>query len=134
MINLTLMRLPSPSTWMDGILLIDGNWFGYTLERPKVVNGRENVQGLCCIPPGDYLVEVTKSTAFGRDMPLVLDVPGPRLGIRFHGGNIVTDSRGCIMVASKKKSAGEISGSLEATLTDRIRTAGGAMLKIVEAA
>jgi hypothetical protein len=129
--TLTLVRFLHPG-WTDGFLLMDGQWFGHTLERPKFMNGEENLKGLCCIPKGEYKVEVTPSALFKRDLPLILDVPG-RNGIRFHGGNIAEDSRGCVLVGSNRISTGKIQGSLEVVLTQKIKAAGGAVLKILEA-
>lgn len=121
--------------YTDGFLTIDGRWFGYALELPKVHQGQENVPGLTCIPKGTYKLALTHSAAFGRTMPLVLDVPGPRRGIRFHGGNIPKDSRGCIIAASRKLAPGQVQGSLEHSLCEHIRKAGGeATLRILEAA
>lgn len=131
MTTLTLVRLIFPG-WTDGFLLIDGQWFGYTLERPKSINGQENLKGLTCIPKGEYKVAVTPSVLFKRDLPLIFDVPG-RNGIRFHGGNIAEDSRGCVLVAANRVSTGKIQGSLEAALTAKVKALGEVRLKILEA-
>ena len=128
-----LIRLPALPFWTDGLLLIDGGWFGYALEDRKLENGAPNVVGTCCILPLTYKVILTESKTFGRVMPLILDTPGRR-GCRFHGGNSAKDVKGCIIAASRKVAPGQVQGSLEATLTERIRRAGGeAMLAIREA-
>lgn len=130
---ITLTRLPAQPTWTDGLVLIDGNWFGYALEDRKLFEEKPNVPGTCCILKGEYKVIVTESKTFGRRMPLVLDTPGRR-GIRIHGGNTEKDVRGCIIVASRKVGPGHVQGSLEATLTHRIDLRGGeATLRILEA-
>ena len=49
------------------------------------------------IPPGRYPVTIYASPHFGREVPLLEDVPN-RSEIEMHFGNYPTDSRGCILV------------------------------------
>jgi hypothetical protein len=53
------------------------------------------------LPDGKYMVKVTYSPKFKRDVPIVYndEVPESR-GIRIHEGNIVQNSNGCILVGN----------------------------------
>lgn len=64
----------------------------YTIERPWL----DNKTNISCIPNGSYKLAVTYSNRFKKNLIQVLDVPG-RDGIRFHPGNSVEDSTGCIL-------------------------------------
>jgi hypothetical protein len=64
----------------------------HTLELPV----KDGLPG-SAIPPGRYKVTVYNSPHFGREVPLLEDVPG-RSEIEIHYGNYPTDSRGCILV------------------------------------
>lgn len=55
------------------------------------------VPGATAIPRGRYTVTITPSARFQRDLPLVVGVPGFS-GVRFHAGNVTTDTDGCILV------------------------------------
>jgi hypothetical protein len=75
-----------------GELAIDGVDRMWTLELPV----RDGLAG-SAIPPGRYPVTIYPSPHFGREMPLLQNVPG-RSEIEIHFGNYPTDSRGCILV------------------------------------
>lgn len=53
------------------------------------------------VPDGTYRVKVTYSPKFKRDVPIVYndEVPESR-GIRIHEGNIVQNTKGCILVGN----------------------------------
>ena len=53
------------------------------------------------LPDGTYRVKVTYSPKFKRDVPIVYndEVPESR-GIRIHEGNIVQNTKGCILVGN----------------------------------
>jgi hypothetical protein len=65
------------------------------------------------IPAGTYPVAMAWSPRFERNTPH-LDVPG-RTEIEIHGGNVATDSDGCILVAEKRISDYQIYESEPAT-------------------
>lgn len=75
-----------------GELAIDGLDRMFTLELPV----KDGLPG-SAIPPGRYPVTVYDSPHFGREMPLIQNIPG-RSDIELHWGNYPTDSRGCILV------------------------------------
>lgn len=79
------------TTPTTGRLLIEGERFCYTLERPWL----GNQHNISCIPEGTYDVAMLWSQHFGRPLPHVLDVPD-RSGIMFHVLNVVEQSEGCI--------------------------------------
>ena len=96
-----------------GELLIDGNFFSYTLELPEAIIGETKQQAieagvLVCIPKGNYKVKVTFSEHMQKRLALIYNneetlsiiTPiGTWEGVRFHGGNTYLDSLGCILVA-----------------------------------
>lgn len=105
-----------------GVMLLNDKWFGYTLEdrvRPK---GHKKY-GRTAISSGVYKVEITRSYRYGRDMPLLYDVPDFS-GVRIHGGNSHKDTLGCILVARYRISRERIWKSLEKTLTKKLKANG----------
>lgn len=64
----------------------DGQHVCYALERLVTDRG---------IPDGVYGIEITMSPRFGERLPWI-NVPG-RDGMRFHSGNLITQSLGCVL-------------------------------------
>lgn len=54
------------------------------------------IAGQTAIPAGTYVVDITFSTRFKRDLPVLLNVPGYS-GIRIHPGNDAADTDGCLL-------------------------------------
>ena len=94
-----LIRNKPQGNAITGRLVINGRWFGNTLER----KGYE-ILALC------YRVQVTMSPKFKRLLPIVQNVP-QRSGIRFHRGTKPEHSTGCILVPNR---------AIEKELTDLI--------------
>jgi len=92
--NLTLQRLHFTPRSTCGELYVDDSHeiFMHTLELPV----KDGLPG-SAIPPGHYKVTIYASPHFGREVPLLEDVPN-RSEIEIHFGNYPTDSRGCILV------------------------------------
>lgn len=67
------------------------------------------------IPDGTYRVKLTYSPKFKRDVPIVYndDVPESR-GIRIHEGNIVQNTKGCILVGNWAYLPNKLGNSKEA--------------------
>lgn len=94
--NLLIQRKPSSQFATLGDLSIDGVFQCFTLEDPT---RPIKIQNDTAIPAGTYKVTITPSQRFGRDMPLVNDVPGFS-GIRIHSGNTDQDTDGCILLGT----------------------------------
>ena len=60
----------------------------------------ENAEYL--VLPLVYRIAVTRSPKFGRQLPVLCQVPG-RTGIRFHCGSIPEHSKGCILVSKENE-------------------------------
>jgi hypothetical protein len=88
-----IVRDHMDKTPTTGKLLVEGEHFCYTLERPWLDNRDE----ISCIPEGTYQVLMKFSHHFGRPLPHLLDVPG-RDHIMIHVMNVVEQSKGCIGV------------------------------------
>ncbi len=98
--ELKLTRDICGETCTEGILTVDGEFAAWTLE--DVVRApNEKIPGETAIPDGRYRVIVNNSPRFGRDLPLLLDVPNFE-GIRIHSGNTAKDTEGCILVGRKR--------------------------------
>lgn len=67
------------------------------------------------LPDGTYRVKVTYSPKFKRDVPIVYndEVPESR-GIRIHEGNIVQNTKGCILVGNWAYLPNKLGNSKEA--------------------
>jgi len=74
-----------------GELLIDGEFFCFTLEPPN------QPMKPCCIPAGTYPLVLEYSPRFRLNTPHVLDVPG-FTDIEIHPGNYPIDTEGCTLV------------------------------------
>jgi len=76
-------------------LMPERRWLCYILED-QVRLSEPKVYGKTAIPAGRYRISITRSPRFGRDMPLLHDVPGFS-GIRIHAGNSAQDTEGCLL-------------------------------------
>lgn len=80
-----------------GEMLIDGEFFCYTLEPPK-----DRSKGKpYCIPAGTYPLVLQHSPRFDMTTPHVLDVPG-FTDIEIHPGNWARDTEGCCLVGNTR--------------------------------
>ncbi len=105
--QVTVLRDQFESDCTLGRLLIDGEFYCYTLEDVVRAPGVKE-HGRTAIPPGTYRTIVNMSNRFKQLMPLLLSVPGFE-GIRIHPGNTHADTEGCILVGRKRaaRSLGE---------------------------
>lgn len=75
-----------------GAMMINGEVFCWTLEPPEY----DNLKNFACIPPGQYECRRVVSPRFGTTYE-ICNVPGRSL-IRFHAGNVVDDTHGCVLL------------------------------------
>lgn len=107
--KLRLMRETVTDQATIGRLFVDDVFECYTLED---VPRDEKVKHETCIPTGTYRVVLTHSPKFGRELPLLLNVPEFE-GIRIHPGNTKDHTSGCILVGTAR-GTDRISGSRDA--------------------
>ena len=91
---------------IDGKRLGDGKHYCCTLEdTDRGLDSKMSLNKIMfmkqphvtAIPTGRYQVTTTYSPRFGRNLPLLNDVPGYS-GVRIHPGNTAADTDGCILV------------------------------------
>lgn len=124
-----LYNLTPKST--PGVLFVDGKRFCYTLEdalrHPAV-----KIPKHTCIPSCTLAVGISYSTRFKRNMSIFYNqrngyeavVNGHSWkGLRAHGGNDVTHTEGCLLVAEHRIDNDTIQGSMESELTRMIQKA-----------
>ena len=108
--KLKIKRTFFADAYTIGKLFIDGVYYCDTIEdknrdlnRDGDLNdkGEAKVYAQTAIPFGTYVVTVTRSPKFGRDLPRLLTVPHFD-GILIHRGNTAEDSAGCIIVGENK--------------------------------
>ncbi len=100
--KLTLNRSPSDAACTIGQLFVDGHAECFTLEDvvrevPGEPVARWKIFGETAIPRGTYSVIINFSPHFGRNLPLLVNVPGFD-GVRIHPGNVAANTEGCILV------------------------------------
>lgn len=108
--EIELKREPSTEKGTYGKLFIEGNYQCEAVEdvvREVEGEGVEKwkVKGETAIPKGRYQVIITHSARFGRELPLLLKVPGFE-GVRIHPGNTTADTEGCILVGTARSMVG----------------------------
>ncbi len=120
-VKLRLVRRWFTENSTIGELYVDGAFECFTLED-RVRQGPK-VPGKTAIPEGTYRVIVTMSPRFGRELPLLVAVPGFS-GVRFHPGNKAEDTEGCILPGQTREQdwVGRSRPAFEA-LNAKIRTA-----------
>jgi len=87
-----LIRLEQGEEGTFGVLRIDGQVYCVTLEPPD----KDNQANISCIPEGKYTCRRVQSPRYGNTFE-VCDVPG-RSHILLHPGNIVGDTKGCVLL------------------------------------
>ena len=88
-----------------GKIYVDGEFECFSMEdrdrslsstMPIEVIKQKKVKGWTAIPEGKYKCIIMHSEHFGRELPLLLNVPGYN-GVRIHPGNTSADTEGCIL-------------------------------------
>lgn len=101
--RLILTRTSRQEGFTTGVLYVDGKLMCHTLEPQwRNLPHEKKVMGKTAIPEGTYTIRLSPSAKFHRLMPYLLDVPY-FTGIMLHSGNMVGDTRGCILVGERDK-------------------------------
>lgn len=110
--TLTILRYESSQQGTFGVCLHDGRWLCHCIE-PACRDGQRDH----AVAAGVYELRCEWSPRFGRCLPTII-VPG-RSGLRFHAGNFVSDTRGCVL-PGKQRARGalyESAAALEELIT-----------------
>ena len=99
--ELRLERMDSGGNCTIGKLYVDEEFECYTLEDPERL---VKIHGKTAIPDGRYELIISQSPRFGRELPLLLNVPNFE-GVRIHPGNTAEDTEGCILVGETTNGA-----------------------------
>lgn len=91
--TIRIIRVEERDEGTFGVVTICGQAFCVCLEKPD----RLNAGNISNIPPGQYVCKKYSSPKFKKTFQ-VMDVVNRSL-ILFHKGNLVRDSRGCILLA-----------------------------------
>lgn len=116
--EIKVLRTNYTPTSTTGVMTLDGDYFGVTLEdctrRPGV-----KIFGVTAIPAGRYRLNLSMSKRFGKVLPELHSVPDFE-GVRIHGGNTAANTEGCILVARKRTGLDFILGSLSDVLVGKL--------------
>ena len=100
--ELKLRRIAKRPTYTIGHLYNGDSYVCDSLEDTwRDLNKVKKVKGKTAIPEGRYRIIMAYSQRFGREMPLLCDVP-QFVGILIHAGNTDEDTEGCILVGENK--------------------------------
>jgi len=93
-----LIRDDINSECVRGSLVIAGEIFS-VLEPPW----KNNASNISCIPSGEYVCNFMHRSSSGKykNVYHIREVGG-RFGILIHNGNIVTHTRGCLIIGKRK--------------------------------
>lgn len=132
--KLTVIRTDLLPGMTRGLLDVDGEFFGHTLEDEDLqleLYPTRKKYGETAIPRGNFKMVLDFSARFKVTMPHVLGVPGFD-GVRIHPGNTTADTHGCILIGMVKTDTG-VGRSREAyeRLMDKILGATELTLEVV---
>jgi len=93
-----LIRDDINSECVRGSFIVAGEIFS-VLEPPW----KNNASNISCIPSGEYVCNFMRRSSSGkyRNVYHIREVGG-RFGILIHNGNIVTHTRGCLIIGKRK--------------------------------
>ncbi len=100
MLTFTLSRQENTDSYCMGRLFVAAaneqpRFICDTLEPPSRPFS-PSVKGKTAVPAGIYSLDLTHSPKFGRQLPILVNVPGMS-GVRIHRGNVPADTAGCIL-------------------------------------
>jgi hypothetical protein len=122
--RITIVTTDYTSASTTGVMLVNGSYFGRTLEDRQRGPMETKVWGKTAIPAGIYDCRLTMSPRFGKMLPELFDVYNFER-IRIHGGNKADDTEGCILVARERLNLDWIRGSLSDKLVELMLSYGG---------
>ena len=94
--KIEVVRTYFNQNYTKGIMLVDNEFFGYTLEAQK--KGSNETSWLNrCIDTGKYVAVYEYSPKFKQHLIELKNVPD-HTEIKIHTGNFRSDTRGCILV------------------------------------
>lgn len=111
-----------------GKLYVDGKFYCYTLEDTVRAEGIK-VKKETAIPAGEYNVGIRVSPKYG-EVPVIYteddELTIKKKGISFkyvlfHGGNRISDTEGCVLVAKNLVDSETIQGSMKKSITALIK-------------
>lgn len=94
--KIEVIRTYFSQNFTKGIMLVDSNFFGYTLE-PQRKGSNEASHLNRCINTGKYVAVYEYSAKFKKHLIELKNVRN-RTEIKIHSGNFRSDTRGCILV------------------------------------
>jgi len=96
--NAYLLRTPYKDR-VEGLLVLETGDVFHTLERPWI----NNKNNLSCIPSGSYKTIFLPKSASGKYRKIWhLQAVKNRSGILIHSGNLVSHTRGCLLLGMKR--------------------------------
>lgn len=94
--KIEVIRTYFNQNFTKGVMLVDNNFFGYTLE-PQIKGSNETSCLNRCINTGKYVAVYEYSAKFKKHLIELKNVRN-RTEIKIHSGNFRSDTRGCILV------------------------------------
>ena len=94
--KIEVIRTYFNQNYTKGVMLVDDEFFGYTLE-PQTKGSNERSYLNRCIDTGKYVAEYEYSAKFKQHLIELKNVPN-HTEIKIHAGNFRRDTRGCILV------------------------------------
>ena len=129
-LNFTLYRHTFKEHKTLGVLLLNGEFYGYTLEdvvRPHNIKIRHKT----AINEGHYSLSIKHSNKYKEKRVFLYDVPLFQ-GIQIHGGNNENDTSGCILAARNLINNEEnIQGSLKDKVIKDVNDADFSFIEIM---
>lgn len=97
--KIEVIRTYYNQNYTRGVMLVDNEFFGYTLE-PQIKGSNERSYLNRCISEGKYVAEYEYSPKFKQHLIELKNVPN-HTEIKVHSGNFRRDTRGCILVGKR---------------------------------
>ena len=107
-LELSLERQIITEGYTLGSLYVANVYFSYTCEdedRELEGHPERKIHGRTAIPRGRYRITTSFSQRFGRELPILENVPD-FTGVRCHGGNTAEDTEGCLLLGRVRTSNG----------------------------